>query len=168
MKKLGIISGLIVILFPLIPSGKCLAQMKAQQGVLLEQGIGVREKLEIGSMPSPKVKDDKKLRDELGLDFNFGKAEGKEKIWNIKCEKAGCVTDKNVGVGDPQDTVYLRYGSPSYEKKITEKKTKSKAGEKVEGNDMKFKYLLVYDGIAFEIKNEKVSVIYILPPTTKK
>jgi len=155
MYKPSLISKLIVILLLLITSDKCLAMMKEKQGVFLEQGIGVREKLEIGKKAPLKNKEKTDLEDKLGLEFNFGKAKGKNKIWNIKCERAGCVTDKNVGVGDPVKEVLLGYGSPDYKKQL-----KNKAGKNY--------YLLVYDGIAFKIQKEKVRVIYILPPTEKK
>jgi len=156
MYKPRLISKLIVILPLLILEGVEARQgMQTQVGVFLEQGIGVRDKIEIGKNAPLKKKEKADLEGELGLEFNFGKAEGKNKIWNIKCERAGCVTDKNVGVGDPVKEVLLGYGSPDYKKQL-----KNKAGKK--------NYLLVYNGIAFKIQNEKVRVIYILPPTKKK
>lgn len=127
------------ILLPEIGSGQGL-----KQGLFLERGIGIESRLEIGAIPDTMDAAIKNLAKEYGIEFEQDSASGI--LLHIKCDEPGCVTENNVGVGELEKTVIRRYGPPLDQEPLDDETT-----------------LIVYDGVAFIIKEGLVEVIYILP-----
>ncbi len=130
-------------------SGQNTVQKKIEEGLLLERGVGLPGELEVGKLPN--------LTEELlnfyhkyyGLVYVLDKDTAN--IRHISCDKPGCITNNNIGIGGLEATVIRRFGPPNQEKEL---------------NDGAL--FLAYDGVAFRIVEGRVNVIYILPFRRKK
>ena len=115
-----------------------------KEGLVLERGIGIEGRLEIGGTPDTKDTVTKNLIQEYGLEFEQDSLSGI--VLHIRCDQPGCITENNIGVGEHEKTVIRRYGPPLDKEELDDELT-----------------LLVYDGVAFMIKEGQVDAIYILP-----
>lgn len=121
-------------------------------GLYLENGIGLRGELEIGQ--NTNKKEGKWIEDHpTGLKYKVG---DDGRIVLIKCDKRGCVADRNITIETSRETLLRRYGEPVRE-------------EKMNKDELKDGTLYEYQGIGFGISEDgEVKVIYIFPIITKK
>lgn len=145
MKRMIIVLSLT--LFIAIPGEESFAK-----GLYLKRGVGIPGFLEIGK--KAEISGREELFGEYlygyGLTFEQHKESGT--ILTLKCNIVGCKTDNNIGVGSEEKDVRRRFGPPLEEKKF-------------DGAD---KLFISYDGVAFKIKEGRVTTIYILPIWKKK
>lgn len=125
--------------------GQTTVQKKAEEGLLLKRGIGIQGEFELGKSVSISEAMLKHYKTRYGLDYGVA-ADKLALVRFINCDRPGCITDKNIGIGGSIGDVVRRFGPPVQEKEL-------KGGAQ----------FLAYDGVAFRIEKEKVSVIYILP-----
>jgi len=130
--------------------GQAAAQKKAKEVLLLKRGVGIEGEMELGKPVSLTAAKLKYYETRFGLDYGLSK-DTLALVRFINCARPGCITDKNIGIGGSIGALIRRFGAPVQEKEL-------KGGAQ----------FLAYDGVAFRIENEKISVIYILPVRKKK
>ncbi len=130
--------------------GQVSEKKKAEEVLLLKRGVGIKGELELGKSVSLSDERMNEYKTRFGLDFGLSK-DTLALVRFINCGQPGCITDKNIGIGGSIGALIRRFGPPVQDKPL-------KDGAQ----------FLAYDGVAFRIENEKISVIYILPFRKKK
>jgi len=130
--------------------GQVSEKKKAEEVLLLKPGIGIAGEMELGKAVSLSATELNYYKTRFGLDYGLSK-DTLALVRFINCDRPGCITDKNIGIGGSIGALIRRFGAPVQEKEL-------KDGAQ----------FLAYDGVAFRIENEKISVIYILPFRKKK
>ena len=130
--------------------GQVAVQKKAQEVLFLKPGLGIEGEMELGKSVSLSDERMDEYKTRFGLDYGLSK-DTLTLLRFINCDRPGCITDKNIGIGGSIGALIRRFGAPVQEKEL-------KDGAQ----------FLAYDGVAFRIENEKISVIYILPFRKKK
>ncbi|MCK4815672.1 hypothetical protein KA005_07880 [bacterium] len=141
----GMVSRMLSLLFPALALSLMIAEnVSSQQGLLLEAGVGLSGKMEIGEKPLIGMgeKEFNEQAADYGLTYNTG-VDGR--IILIKCKK-NCVAGRNITIGDSEKLVLHRYGPPLEKKELKENKI-----------------FYGYQGVGFRLKSSKVETIYILP-----
>ena len=130
--------------------GQVAVQKKAEEVLFLKPGVGIEGEMELGKPVSLSATELNYYKTRFGLDYGLSK-DTLALVRFINCARPGCITDKNIGIGGSIGALIRRFGAPAQEKEL-------KDGAQ----------FLAYDGVAFRIENEKISVIYILPFRKKK
>lgn len=117
----------------------------------LQRGVGIKDFLEIGKKAEISGQEELYGRylEEYGLTFEQHKVS--DIILVLRCNKVGCKTDKNIGIGSQETDVVERFGSPREKKNFNKDK----------------KLFISYDGVAFFIIEGRVDTIFILPVMKK-
>ena len=135
---------------PIAAFGQGAEQKKAGEILLLKRGLGIEGELELGKPVTLSAEKLNFYKTRFGLDYSVSK-DTLALVRSINCNKPGCITEKNMGIGGSFGALIRRFGAPVQEREL-------KGGAQ----------FLAYDGVAFRVENEKVSVLYILPFRKKK